>query len=103
MFCEIAIKDLGCQVFLMEKTEAQLLVHCVNYQLPVTWWTIRLQSHTLIGLLGCLLLNFTLACLIMNTRLEQRKTMTEKVRDEILFKYEMVELNRLEVLYHSDM
>lgn len=70
---------MDSQIFLMEKTEAQLLVHCVYYQLPVTWWTIRLQSHTLIGLLGCLLLNFTLACLIMNTRLEQRKTVTEKL------------------------
>jgi hypothetical protein len=53
MFCEIAIKDLGCQVFLIKKPEAQLLVHCVDYQLPVTWsqtaishphWTSGLSS-----------------------------------------------------------
>jgi hypothetical protein len=35
----------------------------------------------------------------MNTRLEQRKTMTE----ELETRCEMVEINKLEVLYHSDM
>jgi hypothetical protein len=32
-----------------------------------------------------------------------KKNCDRKVRDEILFKCEMVEINKLEVLYHSDM
>lgn len=32
-----------------------------------------------------------------------KKNHDRKVRDEVLFKCEMVEINKLEVLYHSDM